>query len=709
MASLDNASSPALLLRRAVAEHKARRHRSALPLYERALAADPRNLQALYLSGLCLLEAGDLARGEERMRRLLALAPDHALGNYALGRALALRGQDDAALGHFEKAAAHEPAYAESWIELSLIEVRRGRLGAAAERLRRGIRHNPRHPALRLNLGNVLHEAGDVAGAEAAWGDALRLAPSLLEAKLNLATGLRRRGRLAEAIGALERIVSEHPSSSAAHYQLGLARYAKGAFAAAAAALERAVALAPGFREARMRLARACQAMCDWDRLDALRPAIDEEIARAHRGEDCLLTPFFSLSLPMSEADRLAVARCEARRIEERCKSIVIDEPMAVCDDPDRPLHVAYLSADFRAHPMAHLTRSMFGLHDRDRFTVSAYSMSPDDGSDARAQIAREVDRFIDVTALSPAEAARRIRADRVDILVDLHGYTRLARPEIPALRCAPLQVAYLGFPGSNGATFCDYILTDRIVTPPAAAADYTETFCVLPHSYYVTDHRSPIADVPVSRAAEGLPEHGFVFCCFCRHYKIERHVFALWMEILSRVPGSVLWLFDNTEEGKSNLKAAAAAQGIDPDRLVFARPVPVPEHLARHRLADLSLDTGTYGAHTTATDALWAGLPLLSRLGDGFASRVGASLLTAVGLPEMIVSSWDDYRDLAVELALDRPRLEAIRRKLAENRTTQPLFDTPRFVRNLERAYRTMWRIKARGEAPRPIEVTED
>jgi protein O-GlcNAc transferase len=369
---------------------------------------------------------------------------------------------------------------------------------------------------------------------------------------------------------------------------------------------------------------------------------------------------------------------------------------------------IGYLSGDFRNHATAHLMLSLFKLHDRDNFAIYCYSYGIDDGTGYRQQIQHDCDRFTDIDSFSNTEAARRIYADQVDIFVDLKGYTKDTRLSICALRPAPVQVTYLGFPGSTGADFIDYIITDRIVTPDEHAPFYSEKFVYLPHCYQVNDHTQPIANTPLTKRDSGLPENSFVFCSFNRTYKIDPVMFTVWMEILRKVPESVLWLLSENSIAEANLRREAQARGILPERLIFAGMLPKSEHLARLRLADLGLDTRIVNGHTTTSDTLWAGVPVITLQGSHFASRVSSSVLSAIGLPELITFSLEEYETRAVQLAHNPDALQEIRRRLAENRLTAPLFDTPRFVRNLESAYQEMWNIFLSGQSPRQIEVIE-
>jgi predicted O-linked N-acetylglucosamine transferase (SPINDLY family) len=350
--------------------------------------------------------------------------------------------------------------------------------------------------------------------------------------------------------------------------------------------------------------------------------------------------------------------------------------------------------------------RTVFGRHDRERFEIFTYSYGPDDGSDYRAQIAAESDHFVDLREAGDAQAARRIHTDGIHILVDLMGYVANCRPEVLALRPAPIQVNYLGYPGTMGADFMDYIVTDRVTTPPGDVPFIHEAIVYLPHTYQVTDDQQPIDPQPVTRADEGLPEAGTVYCCFNTLYKLEPAMFGAWMRILAGVAGSVLWLLAKPPEARENLRREAAAAGVDPARLVFAEGKHKPLHLARLGLADLVLDTRYYNAHTTTSDALWAGIPVLTWPGDGFPARVAASLLSAIDLPELIVPSLVDYEREAIRLGNDPAALAGLKMRVAEHRSTRPLFDTRRWVRGFEWALAAMWARYAAGEAPGEIAV---
>jgi predicted O-linked N-acetylglucosamine transferase (SPINDLY family) len=370
-------------------------------------------------------------------------------------------------------------------------------------------------------------------------------------------------------------------------------------------------------------------------------------------------------------------------------------------------IRLAYVSGDFRRHPVAYLIAELFERHDRNRFEVVGVSYGPDDGSEERQRLVAACDQFHDVRARDEREVATLINDLQIDIAIDLGGHTENSRPGLFRDRPAPVQVSYLGYTGTMGADFIDYVIADKVALPFDLASSFTEKIVHLPDSFLVNDTKKAISPNTPSRVDAGLPERGVVFCCFNNSFKISARVFSAWMRLLAGVDGSVLWLPQMNGRATENLRAAATAAGVDPERIVFApRLASMADHLARQRLADLFVDTTDYNAHTTASDALWAGLPVLTCAGSAFPGRVAASLLHAVGLPELVTTSLDDYEALALKLARDPALLQSVRSRLIANRLTHPLFDTDRFHRHIEAAYATMLDIARRGEAPRSFSV---
>ena len=479
----------------------------------------------------------------------------------------------------------------------------------------------------------------------------------------------------------------------------------------AVACFRRTLELKPDHLSALGGLVHHLQSMCCWDNLKALSERLVAGVEGAAEGGSRFpVSPFSFLALPTPTTTQQQL-RCA--RHWTRCKLKAISQPPRNAPKRDRTsdstrITVGYLSADFRSHATAWLAAELFEKHDRGRFAIFGYSYGPDDGSPMRRRLVKAFDRFVDVKDASFVEAAERIAADKVDILVDLKGYTQDARTQILALRPAPIQVNYLGYPGTMGAEFMDYILVDDFIVPPDQQPFFTEKLVHLPGCYQVNDSQREISPRIPSRSECGLPEEGFVFCCFNNSYKITPDVFGVWMELLKAVPGSVLWLLEGNHFVAANLYREASIRGVAAERLVFAPPKPLPEHLARHRLADLFLDTITSNAHTTASDALWAGLPVLTLAGRTFASRVAGSLLRTVGLPGLITTSLEDYQAMALRLARDPKQLARLRARLEANRKTCGLFDGEHFARGLQKAYAAMWEIHASGAQPRAFAVSE-
>ena len=437
---------------------------------------------------------------------------------------------------------------------------------------------------------------------------------------------------------------------------------------------------------------------CDWRRLTQDRA----DIASGLVAGKSVIQPLINARLSSSPADQLQCARIFARRWPASPSPFWRREPY----HHDK-IRVAYISADFCDHATSWLAAGLFEHHDRTRFETIAVSLFADDGSEMRSRTRTAFDVFIDAECRTDAEIAGLLRQMEVDIAVDLMGFASGCRPGILALRPAPVQVNYLGYPGTMGAAYVDYILADRIVIPSEHRSFYTEKIAILPDTYQCNDAKRPIAEKTPSRAEAGLPAEGFVFCCFNDTSKITPEIFDVWMSLLKDVHGSVLWLLENNPEATRNLRREAQARAVDGGRLIFAPHMKLGEHLARHRLADIFLDTLPYGAHTTASDSLWAGVPVLTCMGTSFAGRVAASLLHGIAIPELITNSFEDYAALALKLARDQTGLAAIKTKLARNRDTRPLFDTARFTRNFEAALATMHARQQSGEPPADFAVT--
>jgi hypothetical protein len=376
---------------------------------------------------------------------------------------------------------------------------------------------------------------------------------------------------------------------------------------------------------------------------------------------------------------------------------------------PSEKVRIGYFSADFYNHAIAYLSAELFELHDKSKFETFGFSLGPNKNDEMQRRISKTFTKFIHAESKSDKELAQIAREMEIDIAIDLTGYTRNSRPGIFSYRAAPIQVSYLGYPGTMGAQYIDYIIADQSVIPPENRPFFSEKVVYLPHSYQVNDSKRRISERKFTKQELGLPENGFIFCCFNNNHKIMPETFACWMRILQATPGSVLWLLQDNHTAASNLRKEAEAMGVENSRLIFAQRIRIEEHLARQRIADLFIDTLPYNAHTTASDALWVGLPVLTCLGKSFASRVASSLLNSIGLPELIAQSQEEYESKAIKLASHPEMLVEIKHKLLKNRLTHPLFNTKIFVRHIETAYIKMYQLHQEGYCPDHICVNDE
>lgn len=542
----------------------------------------------------------------------------------------------------------------------------------------------------RLNKrGDSLWRQANLSGAETCFREAIAKNRSFAPAYSNLGALLMDLHRYEEGIDLLLHAAKLAPDHPGILVNLGNA-YGRGNRSdLAVEQYLKALQIEPENAPALANVARALMDNCQWDEIDQYIMPLVERIRRHDPIALAAMTPFAMFFLPTSRAEQLAVARYHTKVCLDISPSKFMGRFGKRRIEGSR-IRIGYLSSDFHDHPTVHLSLRLYGLHDRKRFEVYAYSLGYPDDSHYRRRIQADCDKFTDVHSLDSEEIAQRIADDHIDILVDLKGLTGGGRPEILAFRPAPIQVNYLGYPGTTGAPFEDYIIADEIVIPEAHANNYSETVMRLEHCYQVTDNQQFIASERTDRSAHQLPNDAFVYCSFNTSAKLDRRTFNCWMQILLAVPDSVLWLLAPPTVAQDRLAAAAKFAGIDPRRIVFAPVLRKPDHLARLRLADLALDPLVCNSHTTGTDALWVGLPMLTMIGDTFASRVGASLLTAVRLHELITTDEKHYVELAVELARNRGRLRELRSKLADS-AELPLFQTEQYVKDLERAFLDM------------------
>jgi protein O-GlcNAc transferase len=678
---------------------------------------------------LALLGQGRIEDAAVAIAALIAAHPyDAGLHNIA-GAVEAGRGDLVAALACYDRAIARAPSFVDAHGNRGVALLRLGRWQDALDSFDRALRYRPDFVEAWSNRGIALKDMGRWEEALASQDQAIRHQPGFTPAWYNRAMALQRLHRLDEARDSFAAVLARRPDHADAAFGLGCVLYELGRPDEAVAQFDRALAIRPGFAAA---LGYRGDALHQLGRLDlavesyraALRfaPADSEMASRLlflkaqmadwqpEPGLDPatlgiasgIVRPFNLLALDDSAERQLIRARNWARAQYPLSMSATHERPAG---RPER-LRIGYFSADFHDHATMALIGSLFAAHDRSRFEVHAFSFGPDRSDPMRARAVETADVFHDVRTRSDGEIAALARAVGIDIAVDLKGYTQDARPGIFAHGPAPVRIAWLGYPGTSGADFIDYIVADRLVIPPSQRGHYSEKLISLPASYQINDRLRPMAAAPADRAALGLPEDGFVFCCFNNSFKISAEAFAIWMRLLGRVDGSVLWLLRDNGWAAANLRRAAEAHGIDPARLVFADRVSAADHLARQAQADLFLDSFAYNAHTTASDALWMGVPLVTRLGESFASRVAGSLLHALDLPELATDSAEAYERLALELARDRGRLAALRERLAAQRLASPLFDTPRFVGDLERGFERAYDRWLAGLPPDHIDL---
>ena len=555
---------------------------------------------------------------------------------------------------------------------------------------------NPSMPDAFYNRGCALQKLFRNEEAVACFDSAVRLKPDYVEALFNRGTSFLRLRADYDALASFDAALRLSPHDAEAWYNRGNALQSLQRFAEAGASFEKALTLAPDLDFAKGKLLYSKLQCCDWRTYDADKDAITNGVRAGRR----VIAPLENILISQSPEDQLLCARIW---IAKECPAPA--PPWRAAPYRHERIRIAYLSADFRDHAVAHQIAGIIEQRDAKQFETTAMSHGPDDKSDTRRRLETAFDKFVDIRGKSDAEAASLLRQWEADIVVDLTAHTLDGRPGILALRPAPLQVNFLGYPGTFGAEFVDYIIADAVVVPDAERSFYSEKVVYLPDSFMPTDRRS--AGRTPTRAELGLPQNGFVFCSFNNICKLSPLIFAIWMRLLHGIEGSVLWLTEPGPDAIRNLRQQAAAQGVSPERLIFAPYLAAgADHLARLRAADLFLDMLPYNAHSTASDALWMGLPVLTCAGTTFAGRVAASLLRAAGMPELVTMSLDEYEDTALRLARDPAGLAALRSKLENSRDTEPLFDTKRYSRHLEAAYIAMVERHRRGEPPAHLTI---
>ena len=675
-----------------------KRSEDALASYDHALSLKPDYIEALNNRGNALL---DLKRSEDALAsydHALSLKPDFAEALNNRGSALRDLKRHADALGSYDRALAFKSDFAEALNNRGNALQDLKRHADALGSFDRALALKPDYAEALNNRGNALQDLKRHADALTSYDRALSLKPDYIEALNNRGNALRDLKQPADALASYDRAFELKPDNVEVLHNRGKALLELKRYHDAAQSLARLLELTPNYSFAKGLLLHTKMSCCDWTQFIPMADSINKDVQAKKKSAE----PFGYQGISNSPEDlQLCAELFAAERFPRSPTTLWTGEKYR-----NPKIHIGYLSGEFRKQATAFLITELFELHDRSRFELSAFDNGWNDASEIRGRIDKAFDEVIDITRLGDLEAATIIQQKQIDVLVNLNGYFGRGRQGIFSHKPCPIQVNYLGYPGTMGADYIDYILADLHVIPPEQEAFYTEKVVYLPDTYQVNDSKRRIAERTPTRAEVGLPDTGFVFCCFNNNYKILPDIFDIWMRLLSKVTGSVLWLLEDNPAASHNLRREAEQRAVAPQRLVFAPRMKLDEHLARHRLADLFLDTLPCNAHTTASDALWAGLPVLTCMGSAFAGRVAGSLLNAVGLPQLITRSVEDYEALALKLATTPTMLSEIRAKLAQNRTTYPLFDTERFRRHIESAYITMWERYQRGEPPASFAV---
>ena len=617
------------------------------------------------------------------------------------------------------------------WQILGIVSAQQKRFALALEAFEKVILLNPGFPDAYCNKANVLKETGDFQQALVFYDKAIKLNPALADAYTGKGAVLQTQKKFKESIEVLNKALEINPNLAESYNNLGTALIAEGRLDDASDAFKKALALNADYTEVHVNMGNVlsklnkhdkaikayCKALvinpnsakvrgqklrqqaqiCDWDGISE-----DLKLIPELGIYDKEVSPFALLSLE-DAPDRHKI------RSEVYSKANFPQKPLAVPAKPVQStnrIRIGYFSSDFKEHPVAYLIAKVLEKHNRNKFEIFGYSIHGKQHDRLGQRLINSFDFFADVQGLSDKDVALKARHDNIDIAIDLNGYTLNSRTGIFAYRAAPIQINFLGYPGTMGAHFMDYIVADKHLIPPENQKYFTEKQIYLPNTYMPTDNTRTFSNHSMARMDMGLPADSFVFCCFNNNYKITSLEFDIWMRLLTQVKGSTLWLRQSNQLSELNIKKEALKRKVNPERIVFAGRVPMDEHLARQRLADLFIDTFSFNAHTTAAEALWAGVPIVTRMGQGFASRVAGSLLKSVGLPELITTNEHDYEMLILELATKPSKLQKIRQKLAKNRLEQPLFDTEQYTKHIEEGFQKAYQNYCAGNTPQTIFV---
>lgn len=674
----------------------------AIKAFQKALKLDNQIVAAHFNLGLAYIQKEDTKNAISHFKETIVLKPNDFEAYNNLGNLYMNQNEFDQALYCFQKATIINPYLAEGFYNLGVAYMSKGQYPQAIKSYKTSLKIYPQNSIVLNNIGVTLEKLGKADQSIAYYKKSLKINPENVMALINVGANLIFIDPR-QAATFFKRAIEVDPGVETAYYNLGVCLRILGDTTGSIENFEKALELNPDFSPTYGQLYHQVRDICDWNRSAKMEtPMRNFTKADLKKSQVPAETPFVSVVYENNPKNNYQIARAWSKYIKNQVAHY--DKPYDFKRTKKAAkIRIGYLSNDFRNHATSHLIMGLIRLHDRQKFDIFTYSYGEDDKSSYRKEI-EKVTHFREIINLSHSKAADLIYNDSIDILIDLKGHTSNARMEIPALRPAPIQVNYLGFPGTSGASFFDYFITDKIVTPKSQTPFYSEKLIFLPNCYQVNDREQVQPKKGVSKKDLFLPENAFLFCSFNQPYKIDPKMFDIWMRILKAVPESYLCLMDKNPKEVSNILDEAKKRGVDPKRVHFGWSLNKEAHLTRLSLCDLALDTSPCNGHTTTSDALWAGLPVVTLQGNHFASRVSSSLLTAIGLPELITKTPKEYEKLAVSLAKSPKKLELLKEKLVQNRLTKPLFDTQKFVSNLEEAYTKMWELYAKGKKPEMI-----
>ena len=739
---------------------------NAVKNYEKAILIKPDYAKAHFNLAGTLQELGQLDASVISYEKTLEIEPNFAEAHNNLGNVFKELQQDDAAVQSYKKALVINPEYVESQYSLGNIFQELGQFELAIKCYEKVLVIKPNFAEMQNNLGVVFQKAGKLSAALERFQQALVIKPDFAEAHNNLGNVFKELNQLDDALESYKRAIVVNPEYVESHYSLGIIFQELGQFESAIKCYEKVLVIKPNYAEAYNNLGNAFNALLQkddaikfYEKAISIKP--DYSFAYANlastlkdlkRPEEALVI-YESEIIQNSDLDFILSELLDTRmhlciwddlpnKLNELRKKInnseIVLNPfllLTMIDDPElqrkqaeiyamdlssinnklprvnyyskhKKIRIGYFSSDFREHPVGLLTSELYELHDREHFEIYAFSLWAGANDEVTLRIKAGVDNFYDVHMMSVKDIVLLSRSLEIDIAIDLGGYTAHSRLDIFAMFAAPIQINYLGYPGTMGSNYYDYIIADKSLISEDSKSNFSENIIYLPNCYMPQDRSRKVSEKTLSRQEFNLPEDGFVFCCFNNSFKITPKEFDIWMRLLSKINGSVLWLLKANVSSEINLKNEAKKRGIEPERIIFANKLEIKEHLARQKLADLFLDTFTFNAHTTASDALWVGLPVLTKAGKGFAARVASSLLTALEIPELITTSENEYEAQALSLATNPEKLASIKKRIVDNRTLTPLYDTEIYIKDLEKAYSYAYERYSSGLQPAELKV---